>query len=192
MDLGCESLNATIDEETDEVEILELDLDEDEEVGIEEVSIWDRLNVTYKAYKLGRRTDAFIKEARWNSPMSGLQFSGLNCYASTLEMGEGEPTYTEQGVDGFIPKIHTCVALQASRYNSGDCWLRTSLIEDFYIHEDFENSADKIRLPSWATLDSLDGVTFAKGDILLRTMNSFYLLKAQECKRETYEDLGEV
>jgi hypothetical protein len=145
---------------------------------------WEEVKTTYTAYKLGRRKDA-LHGLHWQSPLTGKQFSGLECQAGVYQMTEeGEAGTDWQKADGFIPERNKCVYLRASRYNSGDSWLRTSIIVDFYIHEDYENSADKIVLPSWAPLDILDGVEFAKGDILLRTMNSFYFLKAQERKEK--------
>jgi len=140
---------------------------------------WDDVKVTYTAYKLGRRSDAFHAMSIW-SPGRGKQFSGLECQAGNLVNFEGEDGTEWQEANGFIPRRNTCTVLQASRYNSGDSWLRTSLIVDFYIHEDEENSADKIVLPSWAPLDILDGITFSKGDILLRTLNSFYYLEVNK------------
>ena len=62
------------------------------------------------------------------------------------------------------------MSLQASRYNGGNSWLRTSLIVDFHIQEDNED------LPSW--LEGFKELKLEKGDILLRTLNSFYYLKA--------------
>ena len=134
---------------------------------------------------LFKRGDYEINKENFWGPSTGSQFSGLDCQAGNVldfKSHESEHVMQWQEASGFIPMRNHCVALRASRYNSGDSWLRTSLIVDFYIHEDEVNSADKIVLPSWADLTMLDGIEFKKGDILLRTMNSFYFLKAT--KRE--------
>lgn len=144
---------------------------------------WDEVKVAYIASKLGRRDDAF-QPAYMAAVGNGTVFGKLECQAAVGEFVDGEIEENWQGPDGFIPQRNKVVFLQASRYNSGNSWLRTSLIIDFYIHEDHENSGDTIVLPSWAPLTILDGILFEKGDILLRTMNSFYFLKAVKCNQE--------
>lgn len=148
--------------------------------------MWDNAKVTYRVFKLGRRSDPANK-THIGIPWNGALLGGLDCLASNITFYEDGKEGTEelQSPEGLIPKIGSCVSLQASKFNSGNCWLRTSRIEDFYIHEDYENSKDKIIMKSEDAI-LLDEVTFKQGDILLKTMNSYYLLKADV--RETNND----
>ena len=119
----------------------------------------------YKAFKLGRRSDAFHQgiPAVWDGEI----FPSCTVHVYNYETKERKLT------DTFIPEIGQCVWIQGRGIFD---YVRTSIIQDFYIHEDYENSKDKIALkPENAHL--LSTTKFEKGDVLLITMNSLYLLK---------------
>jgi hypothetical protein len=121
----------------------------------------------YIPYKLGRRTDAFHKGPAAVS--DGQIFGPSTAHVYDYKKGEA----VQQ--DKFIPEIGQCVWIQGRGFSD---YVRTSLIQDFYIHDDYENSKDKIVLkPENAHL--LDTIQFNKGDVLLITMNSLYFLKAE-------------
>ena len=132
--------------------------------------------IKYIPYKLGRRSDAYHNGI---SAVSDGQIFG----PSTAHVYR----YNEQDIDKrvvkqdiFIPEIGQCVWIQGRGFRD---YVRTSIIEDFYIHDDTENSKDKIVLkPENAHL--LETTKFNKGDVLLVTMNSLYLLKAQASEEE--------
>lgn len=138
---------------------------------------WDKVKTTYVPYKLGRRADSYNKG--WAAIQTGSVFDGLDAQAAVVfyEDRSDTPITQYQKADGFIPENNKCVSLQASRYNSGNSWMRTSLIVDHHIAEDST-------FPTWLPEEYRSGLELSKGDILLRTMNSFYYLKAQENKRK--------
>lgn len=142
---------------------------------------WDKLKVVYEARKLGRRSDPFNPHPAMVA--TGKLFDGLECRAANV-ISQEDWRSEHQAAEGFIPKIGACVLLMASRWNSGNNQIRTSLIEDFYIHEDeTETSKDKIIMIDPENLKLLDKVAeWNKGDILLVTMNSLYHLKAVHVK----------
>lgn len=129
--------------------------------------------VKYDAYKLGRREDAFHKS--FPAVGDGFIFGNSEANVYDYEAAEGEKIIES---DKLIPKIGRCVWIQGRGRND---YVRTSVIEDFYIHGDYENSKDKIVLKAeYAPI--LEGVVFNDGDILLKTMNSFYVLKVTQNK----------
>lgn len=129
--------------------------------------------VKYDAYKLGRREDAFHKG--FPAVGDGFIFGNSEANVYDYEAAEGEKIIES---DKLIPKIGRCVWIQGRGRND---YVRTSVIEDFYIHGDYENSKDKIVLKAeYAPI--LEGVVFNDGDILLKTMNSFYVLKVTQNK----------
>jgi|688.fasta_scaffold991784_2 hypothetical protein len=137
--------------------------------------IWNKTNTSYLAFKLGRKADSYNRARPAVS--NGKIFDGLDCVASNITFDGNSAKEEDQGPDGLIPKIGSCVALYASKFNSGNSFLRTSNIQDFYIHGNYEASKDKIILKP-ENADLLKGIDFQDGDILLNTMNSLYYLKA--------------
>lgn len=129
--------------------------------------------VKYDAYKLGRREDAFHKG--FPAVGDGFIFGNAEAKVYDYEAAEGEKIIES---DKLIPKIGRCVWIEGKGRND---WVRTSVIEDFYIHGDPENSKDKIVL-KMEHAPVLEGVVFDDGDIFLKTMNSFYILKVNKNK----------
>jgi hypothetical protein len=128
------------------------------------------MNITYKAFKLGRKTDP--KNPHPSMVWDGELFPGQSAKAYVHDFAEKK---NEVNDGKFIPKIGKCVWIQGKGFYD---YVRTSIIEDFYIHEDYENSKDKIVIkPENAHL--LNGIKFNKDDVLLVTMNSLYYLKAE-------------
>jgi hypothetical protein len=69
---------------------------------------------------------------------NGELFPGQSAKAYVHDFAESK---NEPNDGKFIPKIGKCVWIQGRGFYD---YVRTSLIEDFYIHEDYENSKDKI------------------------------------------------
>lgn len=138
---------------------------------------WDKVKITYVPYKLGRRSDSYNKGHA--AIQNGSVFDGLDAQAAVVfyENESDTPVTQYQKANGFIPENNKCVSLQASRYNSGNSWMRTSLIVDNHVAEDST-------FPAWLPEEYRSGIELSKGDILLRTMNSFYYLKAQKNTRK--------
>lgn len=138
----------------------------------------------YVGYKLGRRADAF--HDGYPAVGNGRLFYGWEVKAGIVpvlkdENGDshiGRAEFTEDGK--LIPKIDHCVGIYISHWNSGFNFLRTSKIQDFYIHGDYENSKDKMVITNPENAMLLDGVKFEDGDIVLFTMNSIYLLREKD------------
>lgn len=127
------------------------------------------MSVKYVATKLGRKADPKNPHPPM-VPTGNLFTSYSNAYVYDWDKPEDNRVIRE---DKFIPIINKSVYLQGRRMGE---WVRTSLIEDFYIHGDTENSPDKIRM-TWEDAHMLTGIEFQEGDILLTTMNSLYFLK---------------
>ena len=139
---------------------------------------WEDLKVVYKVRKLGRRADPFHKAPPM--VMSGLQFDGLECRLANMIVEEGG-RIENQDPEGFVPKIGARVSVNTGRWNSGNNWLRTSLVEDFYIHGDETGqiSKDKIVVLNPADGFLLDQIKeWKKGDIVITTANSMYHFEA--------------
>lgn len=123
----------------------------------------------YMAYKLGRRTDSFHKGAP--AVGNGLIFASPATVCVYDFKEEDDKKFVNQ--KDFIPQIGKSVWIQGRGRND---FVRTSLISDYYIHDEPELSKDKIVLPfQHATM--LEGIEWQKGDVLLVTLNSLYYLK---------------
>lgn len=156
-----------------EYEEVKKKMEEDLPVVARKMVSWDKTKRTYKAFKLSRRDDAHVAYNPYGAS-NGALFSGLDCQAGVhLTDAAGDLVTEWQTAEGFIPVNRKCVMLQASKYNSGDSYLRTSLIVDNHI-------VGSGQVPEWADANLTDGLGLKEGDILLKTLNSFYLLKAEE------------
>lgn len=143
---------------------------------------WDDLKTVYQVRKLGRRADPFNKAPPM--VMNGLQLDGLECRLANMIVQEGG-RIEHQDPEGFVPKIGSCISVNASRFNSGYNWIRTSMVEDFYIHGDETGqiSKDKIVVLNPADGFLLDQIKeWNKGDIVITTANSMYHFKALQRK----------
>jgi hypothetical protein len=124
-------------------------------------------NQDYQAIKLGRRTDAYHQGPA--AVNDGAFYETCTAYVYDVE------SHKTVDAEKFVPQIGQCVLIQGLGLFDH---VRTSRIEDFYIHDDYDNSKDKITLkPENAFL--LNNIKFDKGDVLLVTLNSLYLLKAK-------------
>lgn len=121
----------------------------------------------YIPYKLGRRVDPFHKG--WPAVQNGQIFG--SCTANVYDFEKGMEEAHKHGQ--FVPEIGKAVWIQGRGFRD---YVRTSLIQDYYIHDEPELSKDKIVLPA-EHAEMLEGITWNKGDVLLVTMNSLYYLK---------------
>lgn len=129
------------------------------------------MKTKYIPFKLGRRSDAFHKGTP--AVFDGQIFGPSTAHVYRYNEADIDKRVVQQ--DKFIPEIGQCVWIQGRGFSD---YVRTSMIEDFYIHDDYENSKDKIVLkPENAHL--LGTIKFNKDDVLLVTMNSLYFLKAE-------------
>jgi hypothetical protein len=122
----------------------------------------------YAAYKLGRRTDPFHN----GYPAVGNGEIFKRCTLSVYDFEKKDNPFILE--EQFVPRIGKCVWIQQRGFRD---YVRTSQIQDYYIHDEPELSKDKIVLP-YEHAKMIEGITWEKGDILLVTMNSLYYLKA--------------
>lgn len=121
----------------------------------------------YTSYKLGRRLDPFHRG--FPAVQNGKIFERCTVCVYDFQQEDDHFILEEQ----FIPRIGKCVWIQGRGFRD---YVRTSQIQDYYIHDEPELSKDKIVLP-FEHAQMLEGITWGKGDILLVTMNSLYYLK---------------
>lgn len=129
----------------------------------------------YIPYKLGRRSDPFHKGDP--AVMNGQIFGSATACVYDWEK-EGEEKFVEQ--DQLVPQVGKCIFIKGRGFYD---YVRTSQIADYYIHDEPELSKDKIVLPAQHA-GMLEGIQWAKGDVLLVTLNSLYFLKAIESKED--------
>lgn len=125
------------------------------------------MGIKYYVTKLGRKANPEVKDLP--RIFNGSIFT-IPASAYVYDSKKNGPIFK----DKFIPEIDKPVLFSTGRF--GDT-LRISHIQDFYIHGDFENSSDKIRM-KYEDAHVLKGIEFKDGDMLLTTLNSFYFLKA--------------
>ena len=123
------------------------------------------MNNKYVPYKLGRKSNSLNKDESMVS--NGKVFETCSVYVYDYSTKE------KIVEDTFIPVINNCVWLQGRGLFD---YVRTSKIMDFYIHEDYDNSKDKIILPL-EDAELLKDIRWSAGDILLITLNSIYYLQ---------------
>ena len=137
------------------------------------------MQTRYIATKLGRKSDP--KNPHPPMVPNGNLFS-TKARAFVYDWDKLEPVDFTQ--ETFVPVINKSVYLMGGRMHE---WVRTSLIEDFYIHGDTDNSSDKICM-NYEDAHMLTGIEFQDGDILLTTMNSLYFLKKVKKEEEEKEE----
>jgi hypothetical protein len=120
---------------------------------------------TYIPYKLGRKNKSLNKDE--SMVYDGKIFE--TCRAYVYDYSTKEKIVE----DTFVPVIDKCVWIQGRGLFD---YVRTSKIIDFYIHEDYDNSKDKILL-SLEDAHLLKDIKWSAGDILLTTLNSIYYLQ---------------
>lgn len=113
------------------------------------------------------------KLARRDDPATGEVFVPTGATYSGTAYVVNEARTELEAVENMTPVIGYSLAV-----SNGISWLKTSAVTNYYIHGDESgNTPDVLVLPSWLPKDISHNMVLEEGDVVVQTMNSFYLFR---------------